>query len=221
MTTVRATTFAGLDPWAKNGVNPVPGSPSNGTTYLTTLTSALMDAAAQYGTTANSGVINQLLQTITEYCIELESGGILSWLGGTTYVAGALVKGANNDIYQSIAGGNVGHDPTSTTGYWRTFGAVSIITTGTVGTPGQAGYSILPGGLIFQWGTVSTNESGASVTFPVPFPTACLNLQATYYQNGSASAGEDTTAYVIDKTSGTVSVHTGEMAPVQWFAVGF
>ena len=123
MSTVRTSTFAGLDPWASGGVNPVPGSPTTGVTYLTTLSNALMDAAAQYGTTANSAVLNQLFQTITQYCIELESNGILQWLAGTTYAMGAVAKGSDNKIYQSTTGANVGHDPTTAgASYWVSFG---------------------------------------------------------------------------------------------------
>lgn len=45
---------------------------------------------------------------------------------------------------------------------------------------GPTGYIILPtwlGGLIFQWGVLTTETAGkAIVTFPVAFPTACVNV---------------------------------------------
>lgn len=45
---------------------------------------------------------------------------------------------------------------------------------------GPTGYIILPtwlGGLIFQWGILTTETAGkAIVTFPVAFPTACVNV---------------------------------------------
>ena len=43
------------------------------------------------------------------------------------------------------------------------------------------GYSVLPGGLIIQWGFVETTQSAGSyiVNFPLQFPNACLNATAT------------------------------------------
>ena len=40
------------------------------------------------------------------------------------------------------------------------------------------GWQRLPGGLIMQWGSVSSHAS-ATVTFPVPFITACFSVVAT------------------------------------------
>jgi len=49
------------------------------------------------------------------------------------------------------------------------------------------GYSYLPGGLIIQWGTriVTINNVGATflVTFPIPFPNNCFNVQCTAKNN--------------------------------------
>lgn len=44
------------------------------------------------------------------------------------------------------------------------------------------GYQIMPGGLIMQWGTlvnVPLDQSFNQVTFPISFPTAALNVNAT------------------------------------------
>ena len=40
------------------------------------------------------------------------------WASATTYSANDIVVGSNGYVYQSIAGSNINHDPTSTTGYW-------------------------------------------------------------------------------------------------------
>ena len=40
------------------------------------------------------------------------------WASGTTYAAGNQVGGSDGNIYTSIGNGNVGHDPTLTTGFW-------------------------------------------------------------------------------------------------------
>lgn len=42
-----------------------------------------------------------------------------------------------------------------------------------------SGYQKLPGGLILQWGQVTISpHATATFTFPIAFPTACLNIQA-------------------------------------------
>ena len=44
---------------------------------------------------------------------------------------------------------------------------------------GIHGYQRLPSGLIIQWGTNGTSTDGATSTFPISFPTACLSMVAT------------------------------------------
>ena len=71
-----------------------------------------------------------------------------------------------------------------------------------------SGYQILPSGLIVQWG-VSASIGGATtniVTFPISFPNACLNVQATAQQD---NASADTWAVVISFTQTTVTVGRG------------
>lgn len=42
------------------------------------------------------------------------------------------------------------------------------------------GYQKLPSGLIIQWGNATTDAAGVvTVTFPIPFTTACLQTFAT------------------------------------------
>jgi hypothetical protein len=56
------------------------------------------------------------------------------------------------------------------------------------------GYTKLPNGMILQWGTSSTttaNYAVGTITFPIAFPTACLNVQIgrkmPYYAGGGAA----------------------------------
>ena len=46
------------------------------------------------------------------------------------------------------------------------------------------GYTYLPNGLIFQWGTGVSNNT---ITFPIAFPTAALNVQITQNQSSNVS----------------------------------
>jgi hypothetical protein len=60
------------------------------------------------------------------------------WSSGTTYGAAATVGASDGLIYSSIAGGNVGNDPTLTTGFWTNTGVLNPWTTvNNFGTAGQ------------------------------------------------------------------------------------
>lgn len=52
----------------------------------------------------------------------------------------------------------------------------------------SSGYQKLPSGLIIQWGTVSTNATGTSHSFPITFPSAVYALTATDGGDGSVEA---------------------------------
>ena len=43
------------------------------------------------------------------------------WLVGTTYAQRQAVQGSNGVTYTSLINGNIGHDPTLTTGFWTQF----------------------------------------------------------------------------------------------------
>lgn len=50
----------------------------------------------------------------------------------------------------------------------------------------NAGYQMMPGGIIYQWGRYRQNirsEAVFPVNFPMPFPNICLSFQATPYLN--------------------------------------
>lgn len=51
------------------------------------------------------------------------------WAAGTTYALGNSVGGSDGTIYTSIAGGNVGHDPVLTSGFWTNTGVLNPWTT--------------------------------------------------------------------------------------------
>ncbi|MCT4580270.1 MAG: hypothetical protein N4A35_02545 [Flavobacteriales bacterium] len=92
---------------------------------------------------------------------------------------------------------------------------------------GVNGFSILPSGMIMQWGTITSvplNQSFNTVTFPIAFPNACRNVQATIHRNAAISG---TVATVVRNVSNTgcqiagdhdTSVSTGN---INWFAIGF
>lgn len=85
-----------------------------------------------------------------------------------------------------------------------------------------SGYQKLPSGLIIQWGAVTTNASGdATITFPLAFPTAAHNGQATAAAGGLTSYSVvinilGTTTMAIKSTSGGANIAVA----VNWIAIG-
>lgn len=83
------------------------------------------------------------------------------------------------------------------------------------------GYYIFPGGLIIQWGVSTGQVSVSTVTFPIPFPNACLNVQATAGKGDYLSTGEKNVA-VDDFTTTSFSIRAeSNERPPTWLAIGY
>lgn len=85
------------------------------------------------------------------------------------------------------------------------------------------GYQILPSGLMVQWGSVTTNSSGAGTfTFPVAFPNAFMGAVCNSVGNGlvfsGISSGATTSACGVTTTQYTGA---GTPAPVYVIAWGY
>lgn len=92
------------------------------------------------------------------------------------------------------------------------------------------GYQKLPGGLMIQWGSQSAGD-GASITFPVAFPTrSCAVIPAVTYS--SAGTAETATAFVSASSSTAFTVRTrfannGGLVgttssyTINWIAIGY
>lgn len=90
-----------------------------------------------------------------------------------------------------------------------------------------SGYQRLPGGLILQWGEVTTSASGdVSVTFPLAFPTACASVIGTGTQPINASvfvaASQTTTGFAATcwYTSSSSGTLRGS-GVYRWIALGY
>lgn len=85
------------------------------------------------------------------------------------------------------------------------------------------GYYKLPGGLVVQWGSVTTTITGAAATYPLVFPNAILVFLPTVTVPGSAGAFATnlsptaSAAYVQTWTSTTTQV----ASLVNWIALGY
>lgn len=104
---------------------------------------------------------------------------------------------------------------------WREFwtgGQASVSTA-------LSGYQILPSGLILQWGYGGAEYFG-SITFPIAFPAACLNVSITDAATvQSASAAHIMTVVGRSPTGFTLSVvrHDGDISTTSnfyYFAIG-
>ena len=75
-----------------------------------------------------------------------------------------------------------------------------------------------------QWGYAASShgdsgDNGAVVMFPIPFPNACINVQAT---NSVLVSSNHVNASIIDNTSFNLSntLLSGFTDPAYWFAIG-
>ena len=91
------------------------------------------------------------------------------------------------------------------------------------------GYQKLPGGLILQWGSITTSGTGGGaipLTFPVTFPSACL--YGNYVGNGFDNVGDSTSQVSSYSSPGNglpepngMSIRlTNNAATLLWFALG-
>jgi len=110
--------------------------------------------------------------------------------------------------------------PSNVTGLFADTGRQSI---------GTSGYQKLPGGLIIQWGS-GLLTTGSTVSFPIAFPTACLNVQVTADTSTSVNvevAGArllTTTTFTFDGaifSGGIGGWFVASNLTAYWFAVGY
>ena len=83
------------------------------------------------------------------------------------------------------------------------------------------GYIKFGNGLIMQWGQETSSSDTETVTFPIPFPNACLNVVATAYR--SSVTGGLTNAVGINTlpTTTTVIFNTNSAwDTIFWQAIG-
>jgi|WetSurMetagenome_2_1015567.scaffolds.fasta_scaffold538640_1 hypothetical protein len=84
------------------------------------------------------------------------------------------------------------------------------------------GYSWLPGGILLQWGSVSSPGSAGSETFTIPFPNNFWNIQLSYARTTTSNA----ISFAIN-SSGTNNLSqftyystTGGSTTLYWVAIG-
>jgi len=94
------------------------------------------------------------------------------------------------------------------------------------------GYTKLPNGLILQWGTIAAASHDqeydfGTITFPITFPTAVLNVSATMITSASVASGFDTIPGVKAVTTASAQFYAGctssgtETYGLYWSAIGY
>lgn len=85
-------------------------------------------------------------------------------------------------------------------------------------------YTILPNGLIRQWGKVSIETGGTHVVFPIAFPNRALNVVATHHLSPVGGTPEATIAveiYPSDSTKFGASSSSAALTSIYWTALGY
>jgi len=83
------------------------------------------------------------------------------------------------------------------------------------------GYVILPNGLIIQWAEASVATDGSSpVTFPLTFPTRCLNVQVTLNHAFSTTNDAGVSAYNYSSTGCTLRNGSSTGTALKYIAIG-
>jgi hypothetical protein len=86
------------------------------------------------------------------------------------------------------------------------------------------GYVKLPGGMIVQWGFVSSINNGTSgtVTFPTAFPTACLQAWASVRNNSGTTTAATGHWGTGTYTAADFQIHnrTSQIYSFNWIAIG-
>jgi hypothetical protein len=137
-----------------------------------------------------------------------------------------IAQGAKQDIFgdganilavQGNAALNLYCAPGSSANHAVNFGQFA-------GSLSASGYQPFPGGMIMQWGSVSSGSTGMyDLTFPIAFPNECLVGLATSISNSVAGAD----IFAIDAFSaatmrvwGSTDENTAASMVFRWFAIG-
>lgn len=157
----------------------------------------------------------------------IAASGAVSGAGGTTAQATTTTRGTLEVADQSEAEAWVSDFPAITPLRLKQSFSGSRVSTA------ANGFQQLPSGIIFQWGittAISQNSGAQSFSFPMAFPNACLNAQATTVNStAETSVNGDTIAQVVSVTSEAITLLQQGMTgadnsiarPIYWFAIGY
>ena len=195
---------------------------------FTTGPALLISKGGTSSTTASGARTALGLGTVAvEDTVPVAKGGT----GSTTLTANNVLLGNGTSALQAVAPSTSGNVLTSNGTTWQsTAPAVSSVDSQTgaitlssltafANSLGTSGYQKLPSGLIIQWGSNGAGGNGAaSVSFPISFPTACVNVQVTGGYSGTS--GNSTGAYSVTTSGFSYTYHYSGTTDY-WLAVGY
>ena len=82
------------------------------------------------------------------------------------------------------------------------------------------GYVKLDNGLIMQWGQETVSASTQTVTFPIEFPTACLNVTATSYVVDTGGQTHSPGINTLPTTTQVILNTKSSWGTIFWQAIG-
>ena len=132
--------------------------------------------------------------------------------GATVGSITGMLKASSGVVSQAVAG----------TDYLDSSNGVqSSSFTGSNQSLSASGYQKIPGGLIIQWGRVTSPSATGTITFPTAFPTTCLSITGTYL---TAATRIDAFINFSSSTPNAASIAywaSSSSGAFNWIAVGY
>ena len=170
------------------------------------------------GLTSAANVVsnNQLSTNLANYAL-LANGLFTGTVNATSHTVGTAFT-ANSTLVNAAAINVMNQTNTGT--LYVTASVTVLSNTFNLGSPTKAanGYTYLPNGLLYQWGTVSANSTTGNATFTVAFPTACQSVTLSVIGSANIAyqvASPNTTVATIRTSSTTTAIN------VQYQAIGY
>lgn len=90
---------------------------------------------------------------------------------------------------------------------------------------GTDGYVKLPGGVILQWGQITVNgDSTATITWPLAFPTACIQAIANFgtaMSTGQSNQDPFVSIYNLSVTGANCQNANNQTSVIRYFSIGY
>lgn len=174
------------------------------------------------GVPPNGKDINAILKWLSEQAQWTQAGGPAMFDAGFASSIGGYPKGARlassvtaGVEFISLVDGNATDPDGGSAANWAQVGVATA-------SLGANGYEKRSSGVIEQWGQVSVGQdSTASVTFPIAFPTACYNVQLTWADSTIGSGSPQGSSGISSpSTSGFTIYNDGRTRTHFWRAIG-